>query len=433
MKKLYLFIVLLFISLLGLQATNYTSAQNGNWMSPTTWTPMGVPLPGDNITINHVVTLDTSFVYTSGTISILGTLTHDSFGRDLWLNGSSAQFMSSGIVTLDNILVSSGIFTNSGTLNVNVVANFGTFTNNSSMSGVDSLYNDGTFTNNLSLSVSTFYNNSTMNNYGQILGLVAEVDSMYNTGTFLNDVNASLYADSCTNANTFTNNGYISFNQFTNLAGTFTNTSKMDFTDMTNVGTFDNQDTLTGTGSVTNTGIFTNSAGAYFDLAVSFLNTNIVNNNATFTADGRFEIGDSFYNFDIINGTAPGSIEVADTSYNSGAMNGTFDFCDLTPSSTPPTDFNLGTIAGTISFCAYTGVKKLYNNDFTLYPNPTTSIVNIQFNEAVFIEVYNMLGEQVIVTQQNQVDLSNNDNGVYLFRIKDREGKILSLERIIKQ
>lgn len=434
MKKnhtlLLLFVALAFFS----NATNYSSVQNGNWMNPTTWTPVGIPLPGDNITISHVVTMDTSFAYTSGTISVSGSLIQDAFGRDLWLNGSTAQFQNNGIVTLDRILVSSGIFTNSGPLTVSTVANFGTFTNNASIMGVDSMYNDGTLANNLSLSVSTFYNDGTMNNYGQILGLAAEVDSMYNNGTFLNDVNASLYADSCTNSNAFTNNGYVSFNQFTNLAGTFTNTSNMDFTDMTNIGTFNNQDTLMGVGSVTNIGNFNNQAGAYFDLTVSFLNTDIVNNNATLTVDGRLEVGDSFYNFDIVNGTAPGSIEVADTSYNSGSMNGTFDFCDLTPpASSPYIDINTGSVAGTITYCTWTGIEEIDEESVSFYPNPTTSLINIQSNETISIEVYNMLGEQVLVTQQNQVDLSNYENGVYLFRVKDLGGKILSQERIIKQ
>ncbi len=419
-------------------AITYTSTQNGNWMNPTTWSPIGIPVPGDDAIINHTVTMDTSLAYTSGSIIVnsSGILQEDAFTRNIWLNGPNAVFDNQGTTTVSNLLLSQGTFTNSGTFNVEAVANYMLATNTSTgvFNGVDSLYNDGTLNNNGTINIMTFFNNSTMNNYGNIWGLTTVVDSMYNNGTFLNDAGAVLYADSCTNANTFTNNGIINFDQFTNWNGTFTNTNYMSFGDMTNTGTFTNQDSLIGGGSVTNTGTLDNQAGAYFDLAISFLNTDTVNFNATFTANGRFEIGDSFYNFDIINGTAPGSIQCADTSYNSGAMNGTFDFCDLTPSAgSPPIDINSGTVAGTITFCTVSAVAEAIEEKLQIYPNPTNGLINISTNENLIIEVYNMLGEQVFVTQQNQVDLTNYENGVYLFRIKDLEGSVLNQERIIKQ
>jgi len=41
-----------------LNAVDYTSVQNGNWGTPTTWNPNGIPTQGDNVFINHQVTLD---------------------------------------------------------------------------------------------------------------------------------------------------------------------------------------------------------------------------------------------------------------------------------------------------------------------------------------------------------------------------------------
>lgn len=419
-------------------ATTYTSSQNGNWLSPTTWSPVGIPIPGDIVTINHTVTLDTSLAYTSGSITInaTGSLMQDSPVRDIWVNGVNASFTNNGTVDIRYLLLSDGSFSNSGSFNVKSLANYTTVNNTTTgtFNGVDSLFNDGELNNYGTVNIMTFYNDSTINNYSIIKGLTTVVDSMYNNGTFLNDIGALLYADSCTNANTFTNNGVINFDQFTNWNGTFTNTNYMSFGDMTNTGTFINQDSLIGGGSVTNTGILDNQVGAYFDIAISFLNADTINNNATFTADGRLNIGDSFYNFDIINGLAHGSIQCADTSYNSGTMNGSFDFCDLTPPATAPyIDFNLGTIATTITFCTWTDIEEITNKSINLYPNPTKEIINVSTDKSITIEVFNMLGKQILISQQNQVDLTNYENGVYLFKIKDLEGNLISQERIIKQ
>lgn len=62
---------------------------------------------------------------------------------------------------------------------------------------------------------------------------------------------------------------------------------------------------------------------------------------------------------------------------------------------------------------------------FNVYPNPTTSIVNIDFNDDNFdfaqIEIFNSIGQKVF--QKNQqipnetIDLSGYERGVYIFRI----------------
>ena len=468
----------MFMLFSGLSATNYMSNQNGNWMNPMTWTPVGIPLPGDNVTINHAVTLDTSFAYTSGTITVNsnGSLTQDSPIRDLWVNGSNASFFNSGFVDVRYLLVSDGGFTNSGNLNAQSLANFASFDNTMSglMNGLDSLYNNGIIDNRGVVNVSTFFNDSTINNYGVIQGLVTLVDSMYNKGYFLNDAGAIIYADSCTNDGIFYNAGRLLFSQFTNLNGNFDNVNYMQLGDMTNIGDFDNIDSLiitnnltnlgyfnnqfaanvievnniynngyfingsyiNSTGSMYNDSIFYNQVGSLIDLDISFLNGDTLSSNAYFITSGELNIGDSYFNFDSLYGYNQASISVQDTSYNhsTGKMKGSFDFCDATPPATSPfIDFNFGIVDPTVTYCIVGVEENLLLNKTLIYPNPTTGLINIQYNDLVIIEIYNLLGEQILVTQQKQVDLSNNDNGVYLFRIKDREGKILSLERIIKQ
>lgn len=439
MKRNYILLLLIVVGSFNLSAAVYTSAQNGSWLTPTTWSPMGVPLPGDQITITHVVTLDTDFAYTFGSISVSasGSLIHDATGRDIGLNGPNAVLNNDGITTIRTLLASAGSYFNSGTFTVKIFANF-TLADNygpGTIKGVDSLYNDGIINNYGQINVMTFFNDNIWNNYGNVFGLTTVVDSMYNAGSMLNDVGALIKADSCTNSGQFVNDGVINFDQFTNI-GTFTNTNYMSFVDMTNKGTYTNKDSLIGAGDVTNTGNLDNQAGAYMDFAIGFLNADPVNSNALFTANGRFIVGDSFYNFDGITGTAPGSIQVQDTSYNhtTGTMSGTFDFCDLTPPVTPiKIDFNLGTVDPLITFCMGVGIDdEEIMNRLSIYPNPTTGILNIEIEENFTADVYNVLGEKVLSTSNSKINISSYQNGVYFVLIKDETGELIKQKKIIK-
>lgn len=54
-----------------------------------------------------------------------------------------------------------------------------------------------------------------------------------------------------------------------------------------------------------------------------------------------------------------------------------------------------------------------------LYPNPTNSMVNIEFENGLYdgVEVYNLQGVLVKKSDEQSVDLSDQPNGVYLFRV----------------
>ena len=286
MKVKYFFTLVLTIALVfNTYATTYTSTQNGDWTNPATWTPFGVPIPGDDAIINHTVTLNTSFAYTSGSITVNATasLVQDNSSRDIWLNGASATFTNNGTTTIRNLLLSDGTFTNAGVLTFNSAANFITMDNPGGINCIDSLYNDGTINNNGVINVVTFYNNDLMNNYGTIQGLSTVVDSLWNEGDFFNFLGSTLLADSATNNGNFTNNGSIQFFQFTNFVnGIFVNDGSLSFTDMTNMGDFTNNSTLTGSNSMWNNEVFDNSSTGQITLTVSFLNADTTNNTASF-------------------------------------------------------------------------------------------------------------------------------------------------------
>jgi hypothetical protein len=70
------------------------------------------------------------------------------------------------------------------------------------------------------------------------------------------------------------------------------------------------------------------------------------------------------------------------------------------------------------------------NNHFHLYPNPTTSIVRFSRAEKInSIEVYNLRGQKILNTVNNEIDLSANPKGIYFIRIND--GRKINTHKVI--
>jgi len=69
--------------------------------------------------------------------------------------------------------------------------------------------------------------------------------------------------------------------------------------------------------------------------------------------------------------------------------------------------------------------------DFNIYPNPFQNTLNIttNINDYQGVDIYNILGKLIISTQDKQIDLSDESNGVYLLKTK---GSINKTYKIIK-
>ncbi|MBK5213889.1 MAG: T9SS type A sorting domain-containing protein [Flavobacteriaceae bacterium] len=70
------------------------------------------------------------------------------------------------------------------------------------------------------------------------------------------------------------------------------------------------------------------------------------------------------------------------------------------------------------------GISENESSQYTIYPNPTDGVLNVK-SEKTFskISVYNMLGQLVETTlENNQIDLSKAEAGVYLLKIEDVSG-----------
>ena len=67
--------------------------------------------------------------------------------------------------------------------------------------------------------------------------------------------------------------------------------------------------------------------------------------------------------------------------------------------------------------------------DISVYPNPTNGIVNIKAEGIKNIVVMNSLGQKVFETVENQIDLSQFGNGLFMLRIETENG--VSVQRIM--
>ncbi len=80
--------------------------------------------------------------------------------------------------------------------------------------------------------------------------------------------------------------------------------------------------------------------------------------------------------------------------------------------------------------------------NINLYPNPNTgqftvSITNQESGSTNDVEIYNMLGQKVysqfaIRSSQFAINISDQPNGIYLIRIADKDGNLVSREKVVK-
>ena len=73
------------------------------------------------------------------------------------------------------------------------------------------------------------------------------------------------------------------------------------------------------------------------------------------------------------------------------------------------------------------------NLEVALYPNPVRDILNIESeNDIQSVEIYNIQGQKVLSSNQNQINVSDLAAGMYMVRIQDAENNIATEKIVIK-
>ena len=100
-----------------------------------------------------------------------------------------------------------------------------------------------------------------------------------------------------------------------------------------------------------------------------------------------------------------------------------------------------GTSANNVAeYTAPTGIASISNaNGISIYPNPSNGLFTVEQNAEnhnVKIEVYNVLGEEVYVnsfsTLRTNIDITAQASGIYIYRMLNADGSLLSTGKIIK-
>ncbi|WKW46043.1 T9SS type A sorting domain-containing protein [Myroides sp. JBRI-B21084] len=69
----------------------------------------------------------------------------------------------------------------------------------------------------------------------------------------------------------------------------------------------------------------------------------------------------------------------------------------------------------------------------SVFPNPTTGVLNVELNDEIKkIDVYDVSGKKVLMTQKNQFNLESLSNGIYLLKIYTKTNKTL-FHKVIKK
>lgn len=83
------------------------------------------------------------------------------------------------------------------------------------------------------------------------------------------------------------------------------------------------------------------------------------------------------------------------------------------------TDFNTCTGSDQITITVTPTVEVLngYVNTYTVYPNPTSGIINITGDNIISCVIFNNIGQIILETNNSEIDMSNYENGIYYVKI----------------
>lgn len=79
-------------------------------------------------------------------------------------------------------------------------------------------------------------------------------------------------------------------------------------------------------------------------------------------------------------------------------------------------------------------ILSLASNDVSIYPNPATSVINIQSDKAASFEIFNALGQLIVndkMSVETEISVAALPRGMYLVHLKDAKANVIRKEKLL--
>lgn len=168
-----------------------------------------------------------------------------------------------------------------------------------------------------------------------------------------------------------------------------------------------------------NFGELSGSVGNPNDTCIASFTHNVGSLDVAFTDASSYNgAGTLSYSWDF----SDGSTSIDQNPIYTFADSGTYNVClSITDGGTCSDQFCDDVVITTPS-----GISNISDSELSIYPNPTSNVLNIRLDGNFHVEVYNLLGAVVAERNYNsfaELDLSNNPAGVYVVKITDSIGR----------
>ena len=80
---------------------------------------------------------------------------------------------------------------------------------------------------------------------------------------------------------------------------------------------------------------------------------------------------------------------------------------------------------------AYNSVDDYSLDGISLYPNPTSDIINIDYNGDITVKVYDIEGKVMLITNDEIIDVQDWVKGAYYFRIEDNDNSLTTYKKVL--
>ena len=169
------------------------------------------------------------------------------------------------------------------------------------------------------------------------------------------------------------------------------------------------------------------------ELAVSFDGTPLMEKVYLLNADIENFSGTITYNYaeSEMNGlTHDASMYIYDTTSSEWSEYLDTDFTEFKVTSVfeSPIQINQVTVGDPTNL----SVEDAMTMGIRIYPNPSSSVINVDYSEELQLTLFNLLGQQVLSSSSKTINISNLDKGTYILSAKDSNNNINNF-KIIKR